>query len=981
MVLLLLLHATFAVLGPLVIHRLGRRGFWVLALPSAATFVWALTQSPAVLSGSQALIPVESHRWVSTIGLDLVFRLDALSWLLTLVAGGIGALVLVYCSAYFEADEPGLGRFAGCLTGFSGAMLGLVTADNMLVLYIFWELTTVLSYLLVGHKPESTAGRSAATQALVVTTFGGLAMLVGIILIGEQNHTYLRSEILAQARHGSLDLSVVTVWGVVLILLGAVSKSALVPFHFWLPGAMAAPTPVSAYLHAAAMVKAGVYLVARLAPAYADLPAWKITVLVLGGATMLIGAYRSLRQHDLKLLLAYGTVSQLGFLILLVGAGTSDAALAGVTMLLAHALYKGGLFLVVGTIDHAAGTRDLRELSGLRRSMPWLAVAATVCAASMAGLPPLLGFIGKEAAYAAFADHLGSGPAETPWVLAVLVVGSICTVAYSARFVWGAFRTDPAIAPTPVHRPGPVLVGVPLVLAACTLVAGLAPSVLEPALRAYADTVGPTPAEGHLALWHGINLTLMLTLLTWLAGAALYAGRRPVEAAQARMPNVPSAEGAYRVVMRSLDRSSLEVTGAVQRGSLPLSLGLILLVFLVLPGGAVLLTTHWSALPVQLADSPAQVIVAALTAVAAIAAVRSRRRLRAVLLVGVTGYACALIFLLDGAPDLALTQVLVESVSIIVFVLVLRRLSGRFNDDSSRANRVMRACFGTAVGVAATALCLAIPPARTAPPASTGLADAAVTYGGGDNIVNVILVDVRAWDTMGELSVVLAAATGIASLVFLREDNVQRARDAMRAMRGYIRRVGHDEEPTVGSWLSQVRRGEARRSLMLEVVTRLVFHVMLVWSIYLLFAGHNSPGGGFAAGLVAGMAIALRYLAGGRRELAAAVPVMPGLLLGIGLFLAVGTGLASMLVGGSVLQTWIFDVPVPLIGKVHVVTSLVFDIGVYLVVIGLMLDILRSLGSALDIQIEAEQAEKNAGSSENATDFTRPAEPIRGSTP
>lgn len=948
--LLLVAHLVLAVAAPPIVRRLGRRAFWLFALPPAATFLYAVAHTPHAFSESP---PTQVVSWVPSIGLELAFRLDALSWLLCLIVGGIGALVLAYCSAYFSDEEPGLGRFAGCLLGFAGAMLGLVTADDLLVLYLFWEATTVLSYLLIGHRPESKSSRTAATEALVVTTFGGLAMLVGLIVIGESAGTYRLSQIIEAAAAAPPAADATMVAAVGLVLLGALSKSALVPFHFWLPGAMAAPTPVSAYLHAAAMVKAGIYLVARFAPAYADVPLWRVLVLVLGGATMIIGAYRSLRQYDLKLLLAYGTVSQLGFLVVLVGAGTGDAALAGVAMVLAHALYKACLFLVVGAIDHATGTRDLRELSGLARSSPGLAIAGVVGAASMAGLPPLLGFVGKEAAYAAFTAGEQSWDF---WVLAVLVVGSMLTFAYSVRFVWGAFRTQPDREDTSVHAPGPVLLGVPLVLAGLSLGLGPAAPLLEPALRGWADTVGAAPASGHLTLWHGFTAALWLTLLTWAVGVALALGHIRVESFQTtlhdRAWNKLSAENSYRRLMRALDRGSLEVTAALQRGSLPLSLGLILMVFIVLPGGAVLFLTDWSGMRLRLSDGVPQLITASVMAVAAIWAVRARRRMRAVLLVGVTGYGCALLFLLFGSPDLALTQVLVETLSIIVFVLVLRRFPSRFTADRPRWDRATRAVFGLAVGVVAAALALVLPQARTAAPASDGLGPIAVDYGGGHNMVNIILVDVRAWDTMGELSVVLAAATGIASLVFLHEDRfaVVRARLADTWAR---RREATRSGVSHGRWLAEdsLIRPE-QRSTMFEVVARLIFHVVMLWSVYLLLAGHNDPGGGFAAGIVAGLALTVRYLAGGREELRAAIPVLPGWLLGIGLFLSAGNGLGSMIAGGSVLQTWVFDVPVPLIGKLHIVTSLVFDVGVYLVVIGLVLDILRSLGASIDQQID-----------------------------
>lgn len=929
----------------------------MLALAPASAAAWAVAHSPH----RGAAPPVEHWEWVASLGLSLTFRLDSLAWLMCLVIGGVGALVLGYCAAYFAPDEPGLGRFAACLTAFAGAMLGLVTSDDMLLMYVFWEITTVLSYLLIGHASRSRASRAAATQALVVTTLGGLAMLGGIVLIGQRTGTYRLAELASHpaapgsAAAGAPDalLSV----AVVLLLVGALSKSALVPFHFWLPGAMAAPTPVSAYLHAAAMVKAGIYLVARLAPAYAALPAWQLTCLILGGGTMLLGAYRALRQHDLKLLLAFGTVSQLGFLVVLVGTGSEQAALAGVTMLLAHALYKGALFLTVGAIDHATGTRDLRELSGLRHRAPALAWAGILAAASMAGLPPFLGFVGKEAVYTTYVE------ARAPWapaVLLVLVVGSALTVAYSGRFCWGAFRNQAGRAPSQVHPPGPVLAGMPVLLAALGVLAGGLSPLLEPALAEYAQLLPDGGGSVHLGLWHGFGAPLTLSLATLSIGALLVALRRPINRLQARSGEHLgrfAADEAYRASMRALDHGSVRVTAALQRGSLPLSLGLIVLTLLGTSGVALWVAQAGppgSAAPggpaaVRAFDNPAQVWVAGLVALAAVLAALSRRRMRAVFLVGATGYGCALLFLLFGAPDLALTQVLAETLSLLVFVLVLRRLPSRF-DDENRLRRTVRLGFGLATGALITALALVVPTWRVGVPASTGLVESAVDFGGGYNVVNVILVDTRAWDTMGELSVVIAAATGIASLIFIDDTRLAPARDAVARLRARRARRGAARAPgTRPLWLRETgQMHPARRSLMLEVVVRLVFHVALLWSLYLLFTGHNNPGGGFAGGIVAGLAVALRYLAGGRQELWSAMPVPPGLLLGTGLFLSAGTGLASMVAGGDALQTWIFKIPVPLIGDIKLVTSVFFDVGVYLVVIGLVLDVIRSLGSGID---------------------------------
>ncbi|HEY0644208.1 MAG TPA: proton-conducting transporter membrane subunit, partial [Nocardioides sp.] len=384
-------HFVAAAVAPWWVTVLKRRAFLVIALVPLAGLGWTLGQTGAVRAGR---VPVEHLGWVPSLDMDLAFRLGALQWLMALVVTGIGALVLVYCASYFDDDEPGLATFASVFIAFAGSMLGLVLCDDLLVLYVFWELTTVFSYLLIGSDPARRASRQAAMQALIVTTLGGLAMLVGILVIGQQSGTHTISGILADPPTGPAA----TV-GVALLLVGALSKSALVPFHFWLPGAMAAPTPVSAYLHAASMVKAGVYLVALLAPAFAGTPGWHEVVLTAGVATMLLGGWRALRQYDIKLLLAYGTVSQLGFLLVVLSVGTRATALAGLAMLVAHALFKAALFLVVGIIDHQAGTRDLRKLSGLGRTSPVLLWTALLTGASMAGLPPLLGFVGKESVF------------------------------------------------------------------------------------------------------------------------------------------------------------------------------------------------------------------------------------------------------------------------------------------------------------------------------------------------------------------------------------------------------------------------------------------------------------------------------------------------------------------------------------------------------------------------------------------------------
>ncbi|RBY84603.1 Na+/H+ antiporter subunit A [Blastococcus sp. TF02A-30] len=940
---LLLLHLVAATVAPLLVRWWGRQAFLVLALVPAAGFAWVVAQAGAVSDGGEV---VETTPWVPALDLDVALRLDALSLTLAALVTGVGALVLLYCARYFEPDDEGSGRFAGTMTAFAGSMLGLVLADDLLLLYVFWELTTVFSYLLIGGSGARLAARRAAGQALILTTAGGLAMLVGLIMLGETSGSYLLSEVVANPGDGPFLVA-----GTVLVLVGAITKSAMVPFHFWLPAAMEAPTPVSAYLHAAAMVKAGIYLVARLAPGFADVPGWRPVVLGLGLATMLVGGYRALRQNDLKLLLAFGTVSQLGFLVVLVGGGSYELAAAGLAMVVAHALFKSTLFLSVGVVDHATGTRDLRALSGLGRRLPVLAVVATLAGASMAGVPPMIGFVGKEAAFTALWE--GGLPDRTAaaFELAGLVLGSVLTAAYTVRFLWGAFARKPDCAETELaHPPGPLFLAAPAVLALASLVAGPASPVLDPLVSAYAEDLPLiAPEAEHLALWHGLQPALALSAVTLLGGYALFALRAPIGRFQRRVAVGASADEGYWNVMQALDRFAVLVTGTTQRGSLPAYLGTILVVVLALPGSVLLFRAPWPD-EWRAWDTPIQALVGAVVLIAAVLALRIRQRLSAVLVVGVTGYGLAVLFALQGAPDLALTQFLVETLTLVVFVLVLRKLPKDITERHRPRERAVRGAIAVGVGLFMGAVGAVTLSARTATPVSVDFPDEAYEFGGGQNVVNVTLVDIRAWDTLGEISLLVVAATGVASLVFLRRrtgsverlDPVRMARDARRSRRAPRRR-----------WLAATAAlAPERRSVVLEVITRILFHTIVVFSIYLLFSGHNEPGGGFAGGLVAGLALVLRYLAGGRYELGEAAPVDPGLLLGAGLLFAGGTGAVGLALGADALQTAILETTLPVLGDVKLVTSLFFDMGVYLIVVGLVLDVLRSLGAELDRQLD-----------------------------
>lgn len=980
----LVVFALVPLVVPQLTRWLGRRVFPLIALIPAAAFVFTLTQTPAILAGSP---PAEVIPWIPQLAMSFAVRVDTLSWLLALVVTGIGALVLIYCAWYFTDAEEGLGRFAAVLLAFTGTMYGLVISDDVFLLFVFWEATSVFSYLLIGHYTGRRASRVAALQALIVTTAGGLVMLVGLVMLSVPAGTSRLSELIAMAQDGRLDLGApLVVTAVILVLVGALSKSAIIPFHFWLPAAMAAPTPVSAYLHAAAMVQAGIYLVARLAPGFSATPGWHPLLLGLGLATMLVGGWRALRQHDLKLLLAHGTVSQLGFLIVVVSFGTRTAALAGVALLLAHALFKAALFLVVGIIDHRAGTRDLRKLSGLGREAPVLAVVGTLAVLSMAGVPFTAGFVAKEAVLSAFLGVAqgvaaqgdgGGGPGSVAgWIALVgVALGSTLTVAYSVRFLWGAFARKKGVEKVrPVHESVSFLAS-PAILAISGIV--LAPLfwLVGDLLTGYPDRFPPDAHEYHLALWHGFDGALLVSTLTLLAGLALFWARVPVSAAQAKLPPVVNASELYGKTMRGLDRLAARVTSTTQRGSLPFYLSVILLTLVGTVGTTLVLNRTWPA-EWRVWDSPAQLAIGGIMAVAAVALTRADKRFAAALLVGVTGYGMAALFAFHGAPDLALTQVLVETVTLIAFVLVLRRLPARLGQTHGSAHRGVRAIVSVSVGLVMAAVAIVALGARTHLPISLALPDLAHDVGHGSNIVNVVLVDIRGWDTLGELSVLIAAATGVASLVFLRSrtDNLPRVPDAVRrSLRFRLRPVretvsaeyvpGVKDPSTRNAWLlAGLKLAPENRSILLEVVIRLLFHAVVVVSVFILFAGHNAPGGGFAGGLVAGLALAGRYLAGGRYELGAAAPVDAGRLLGVGLLLAAGTAVAPLFFGAHALTSAWFEATVPLLGHIEFTTSTIFDVGVYLVVIGMVLDVLRSLGAEVDRQQEDASDELEEGS-------------------
>ena len=874
---------------------------WLLALLPLTAFAWFAAQMPAVVGGDTIQLGVA---WVPSLGISLTFLLDGLSLLFALLISGIGALIVVYAGGYL-AGHPQLGRFYLVLLLFTVAMLGVVCAGDVITLFVFWELTSITSYLLIGFDHERPAARAAALQALLVTGGGGLALLAGALLLGQVagGFEYWRLAEQAAAIHASpLYLPIV-----VLVLAGAFTKSAQVPFHFWLPAAMEAPTPVSAYLHSATMVKAGVYLVARLAPTLGGAAAWDASVTYFGAATLLTGGMLAVAQRDLKRLLAYSTVSALGALMLLLGLGSGLAAGAAVTFLLVHSLYKGALFMVAGAVDHATGTRDVTRLGGLGASLPLLASAALGAGLAMAGLPPLLGFVAKELVYEA---TLAAPAGAVLSAIAVVGNGLAVTVAalVALRPFWGA-------APTPVaHRPGTALLLGPLLLAALGLALGVWP-LAAPLLAAAAAVVRGEPTALSLGLWHGLTPMLALSAATVALGAAVYLldGRDRAERLAARLASIAGGltpTRLYDATLAGLYGVAGWQTRRLQNGSLSTYL-LAVLVTLLAVGGASLggdvAWWAWTVWPV----TAAEVVVCAIMIAAALAAVRSTSRLGAIAALGAVGYGISLLFVFFGAPDLALTQFAIETLTVILFVLVIYRLP-HFASFSSRATRARDALVAIGVGTLMGGLVLLASTSPMRSQLAAFFAAESLTAAHGRNVVNVILVDFRALDTLGEITVLAAAAVGIWSL------------SRLHLARGPRRPAAAARVPP---------------SALLLIATRHLFPLLLLFSLFLLLRGHNAPGGGFVGGLVAAAAFGLQLLAFGGAAVRRRLRVAPHVVVGGGLLVAAVSGLP----GTAAALPYLTAVwgHAPLLGAVG--TPLLFDVGVYLVVLGVVLMMLLAL--------------------------------------
>ncbi|GFE64174.1 putative monovalent cation/H+ antiporter subunit A [Litoreibacter roseus] len=730
----------------------------VPVLISGAIFVFFLTLVPQISAGD---VLRWSYDWVPSLGIKLSFLVDGLSLTFSLLISGIGTLVLLYSNTYL-AGHVQYARFALFLTSFMLAMLGLVLADNLIGLFVFWELTTITSYLLIGFGHETTKGRRSALQALFVTGAGALALLAGLILLGISAGTFEISEILAKGdeiRAHEMYLPIL-----ILLLAGAFTKSAQFPFHFWLPNAMAAPTPVSAFLHSATMVKAGVYLLARMHPAFSGTDVWLWTLTIFGAVTAVFASFLALRQTDLKQALAYTTLMALGTLTLFLGQTSSYAITAFVTFLIVHSLYKAALFLVVGCIDHATGTREAEILGGLGRVMPVTAIAAAIAALSMAGFPPFLGFIGKELKYAG-ALAVASEPV---FVAGAVLLANALMLAVAGVVAFRPFwrKTDSELPRTPREAPWQMLAG-PVLLAAAGAIFGINPDLLQVPLvnPTVATFLGdPTDAK-ELKLWAGVNLPLFLSIATFVLGLLIYVIHRPLRNLLIRADNAaPNFDRGWDAFLSGLKAFAWWQTKYLQSGVLRQYIFITFATVLVGLGGTMLVRGIGNVLPDLTGIALRNWAVVALITVGTLIAATTRSRIAAVAALGVVGIGVALIFIIFSAPDVAITQLLVETLIVVLVAVAMLRLP--FLDAQGESDhRPWDAVLAIGVGGVVTLTLLAV----LATPLDLRLTEyfevTSWPEAFGRNIVNVILVDFRALDTFGEIAVVVIASLSAYALL------------------------------------------------------------------------------------------------------------------------------------------------------------------------------------------------------------------------
>ncbi|WP_019623563.1 putative monovalent cation/H+ antiporter subunit A [Thioalkalivibrio thiocyanoxidans] len=753
-----------AAIAPAVHRVTGRASGWVLGILPAALFLYFLSFLPAVSSGESIVL---SWPWLPGLDIHLSFLVDGLSLLFALLISGIGFFIVTYAGRYLEGHRD-LGRFYVIILAFMGSMLGLVLADNLIAMFVFWELTSITSYLLIGYNHENADARKYALQGLIVTVGGGLALLAGIVMLAMAGGSYELSEILANGdvvREHSLYLPLL-----ILILIGAFTKSAQVPFHFWLPRAMAAPTPVSAYLHSATMVKAGVYLLARLNPSLGGTEIWFTTLALFGALTMFTGVFLAFRSTGVKQVLAYSTVMALGTLTMLIGIGTETALMAAMAFLLAHSLYKGALFMVAGILDHEAGAKDFLQTGGLRTALPVTAAFAILAALSLGGVIPLFGFVAKELMLESVLEAPGLVGILTLLAVLTAILGVAVAAIVGIRPWFGSRVETPK---TPHHEAPPAMLAGPVVLASLGLIFGLGPGLADEGLvNAAAASVQGAPVDAYLALWHGVNWPLAISAFSLIAGGLLYWRWEQARRALAWVDQAAEygPEKGYFKMMDGLVWISEWQTRVLQNGYLRYYVIVIVAMTAGLVGvTAQLFDVSVSAVHFERLQIHEMAIIAILVA-SMLFAVLTRSRLGAVAALGSLGFTVALVYVLYSAADVGITQVLVETLTVILLVLVLFRLPG-FLSLSSTALRLRDAGIALVAGGMITLLMLSTLDARLFDSISQYFIEESEPSGYGRNIVNVVLVDFRALDTLGEIFVLALAAIGVYAMIRFRAED------------------------------------------------------------------------------------------------------------------------------------------------------------------------------------------------------------------
>ncbi|MBJ2222360.1 MULTISPECIES: monovalent cation/H+ antiporter subunit A [Pseudomonas] len=893
----------------------------------------------------------EEFMWLPSLGLNFVLRMDGFAWLFSMLVLGIGTLVSLYARYYMSPDDP-VPRFFAFFLAFMGAMLGLVISGNLIQIVFFWELTSLFSFLLIGYWHHRADARRGAYMALMVTGAGGLCLLAGVMLLGHIVGSYDLDQVLAagdQIRAHSLYPVMLA-----LVLIGALSKSAQFPFHFWLPHAMAAPTPVSAYLHSATMVKAGVFLLARLWPSLSGSEEWFWIVGGAGALTLLLGAYCAMFQNDLKGLLAYSTISHLGLITLLLGLNSPLAAVAAVFHILNHATFKASLFMAAGIIDHESGTRDIRKLSGLVRLIPFTATLAMVASASMAGVPLLNGFLSKEMFFAETVFI-----SSTQWVeIALPVIATIAgtfSVAYALRFTVNVFFGPPAtdLPHTPHEPPRWMRAPVELLVFTCLLVGIFPAQVVGSILAAAAlPVVGGTLPEYSLAIWHGWNAPMIMSLVAMTGGVVLYLMlRKQLKRGRFEYPPLIG----YFNGKRGFERCLVVMMRGVRRiekriSTKRLQTQLFLLVLLAVIGAMIPMINSglsWGDRP----KIPGSIVFVTLWLLAIACALGAAwqakyHRLAALTMVSVCGLMTCVTFVWFSAPDLALTQLVVEVVTTVLILLGLRWLPRRIEEVSplpsslrkARIRRLRDLLLSTVVGGGMALLSYAMLTRQTPNDISSFYLSRALPEGGGSNVVNVMLVDFRGFDTLGEITVLGAVALTVYALL-------RRFRPSKESME--LPPQQRQLAPDVATDLVNPRQASdtALGFMMVPaVLVRLLLPIALVVSFYLFMRGHNQPGGGFVAGLVMSVAFILQYMVAGTQWVEAQMSLRPMRWMGFGLLSATLTGLGALFAGYPFLTTHTWHFSLPLLGDIHIASALFFDVGVYAMVVGSTLLMLTALG-------------------------------------